>query len=303
MEMILKMFSLSCNIINLWHEKGEGNATLDNYGDFLEEPGMTKEDFTTNYLTSRFNVEVFYSNLSFAEFTKNVELFVKLIDSIKPVTRILNQIKYIVLEENDYYFYDIIQNIENELLQRTITITDSNYGATSLFRYDSSGKLFIPYQGSNEGNIYMLLTNLVNSKNPNFRIEVKNVLKENNVSIIIDNEQYTFSSLSTKYSGISSFINKIKPWLDKGNIITLNKSNIQFDKLDCGVYVTGLNSISTDVSNASSYLSIIPGLYAELKKILPNSNIIIKCTDNEKPTYLKLTINHTKNTNIFGAIQ
>lgn len=295
MEMILKMFSLSCNIVNLWHSKDNGDGTA-----FIEEPSMSLEDFTENYLTSKFNVEVFYSNLSFVEFTKNVTLFVKLIESIKPVTRILNKIKYIVLEQNDYYFYDAIQNIENEPSQRTITITDSEYGTKSYFKYDNAGCLFIPCKGTDEGNIYMLLLNLVNSNNPNFKLEVGNGLNSDNIFISIDDVSYTIENLKTKYPN-NSFINNINSYLNKIVNISIDKNNVTIEKTDSGIFIKGKNN-NTVISNANSYVAVIPKLESELRKLNPTANVIVKCTNNEQPTYIKLTINHAKNTTIFGAV-
>lgn len=298
MEMILKMFSLSCNIVNLWHSKDNEDGTA-----FIEETSMSLEDFTNNYLTSKFNVDVFYSNLSFVEFTKNVTLFIKLIESIKPVTRILNKIKYIVLEQNDYYFYDAIQNIENEPSQRTITISDSEYGTKTYFKYDNGGRLFIPCKGTDEGNIYMLLLNLANSNNPNFKLEVGNRLNLNNINVTIGNMTFTLRQAIITLSVISNnqFIRNINSYLNKTANITINKNNAIIEKTDSGIFIKGKNN-NTVISNANSYATVIPRLESELKKLFPNENISVKCTDDEQPTYIKLTINHAKNTTIFGAV-
>lgn len=84
----LKMFSFSAKLIPLWVKMDnpiEENPT------FIEED--TLRDFTNMFMTSRFNVKI-TSKADFETFNENIEGLIRLIRSIKPITKILNLIKY-----------------------------------------------------------------------------------------------------------------------------------------------------------------------------------------------------------------
>lgn len=97
--MALKMFSLSCKVINLWVKL---NPTVDDKPDFVEEDRM--QDFTSHFLTSRFNLELNSLTVGFKAFNDNIDSFIKFVKSVKPLIRILNLIKYTIIFEYDYYW-------------------------------------------------------------------------------------------------------------------------------------------------------------------------------------------------------
>lgn len=97
--MALKMFSMSCKMINLWVKM---SPQVEENPDFVEEDRMY--DFASYFLTSRFNIEFNSLNVDFPTFNDNLDAFVRFIRSIKPLIRILNLIKYTVIFNNDYYW-------------------------------------------------------------------------------------------------------------------------------------------------------------------------------------------------------
>lgn len=99
MVMALKMFSLSCKIINLWCKM---EPTIEKKADFLEEDRLY--NFTSYFLTSRFNIEFNSLNVDFQSFNSSLDVFIKFIKGIKPITRILNLIKYTVIFEKNLYW-------------------------------------------------------------------------------------------------------------------------------------------------------------------------------------------------------
>lgn len=302
-EMILKMFSLSCKIINLWHStKGDPYS-----GDFQEEPAI--ESFTEMYLTSRFNVEVYYSNLSFTEFTKNVALFVKLIESVKPVTRILNQISYIVDELKEYNFYDCKQILENALESTTIIFTDSDYGMVSPFRRIDNG-FYVPSTDEDGNSAYTMLLNLVNAPYKSFSLTVSNVLTASNLYIEVDNEQKTLADIiakceRTKYS---SYASNLSTYLSGSYSIDIasgmNDDTLNYDATESGIVLKIIkdSGVSTSIRNASVVSSIISTLTRILKDVYNTNNVIVRCTGTENPTTVELSINHAKNTYSFGDV-
>lgn len=99
MVFAMKMFSLSCKVINLWCKSG---PEVEEHPDFVEEDRMF--DFTSHFLTSRFNLEFNSLNVDFPTFNDNLEVFVRFIKSIKPIVRILNLIKYTIIFEYDLHW-------------------------------------------------------------------------------------------------------------------------------------------------------------------------------------------------------
>ena len=300
-EMILKMFSLSCKIINLWHTTDTDSWDKN---EFQEETAI--EDFTDLYLTSKFNVEVYYSNLSFTEFTKNVTLFVKLIDSVKPVTKILNQISYIVAETKDYHFYDCKQIVENTFIPDTIEFTDSAFGTKTSFRKMTDG-FFIPSTDSDGNSVYALLLNLVNAPYKCFSLTASNEITENNLYIEIDSVQKSLSDLASKNDEYQSYISNLPTYLSKSYPIEVNigDDKLEYDTKESGILLKAKpnsGSITTDLMNANISTSIIPTLTNILKKRYNTSNVIVRCTGIEHPTTVELNVNHAKNTYSFGEV-
>ncbi len=298
-EMVLKMFSLSCQIINLWHSTKDDPYS----GDFQEETAV--ESFTEMYLTSRFNVEVYYSNLSFVEFTKNVSLFVKLIDSVKPVTRILNQISYIVSENKDYNFYDCKQIVENTFNAETIFFVDSAFGTISPFRKMCDG-FFIPSTDQNGNNVYTMLLNLANAPYKNFTLTVSNYITKNNLYIEVNGEEKTLDTIIVK-NEYEWYVSNLQTYFDNEYLIEIKSEDdkLTYDVTESGIVLKAKpnsGKMMTDLINANNSCSIIPTLTKILKDSYNTSNVIVRCTGEEYPTTVQLDINHAKNTYSFGEV-
>lgn len=97
--MALKMFSFSCRVINLWVKL---ENQVEENPDFVEEDRM--QDFSSHFLTSRFNIELNSLTADFPTFNDNIHAFIKFVKSVKPIVRILNLIKYTIIFEYDYYW-------------------------------------------------------------------------------------------------------------------------------------------------------------------------------------------------------
>lgn len=94
----LKMFGFTCKVINLWiHKKN----TIEEDPNFVEEDRLSK--FGDFFQTSRFNIEV-DSNNYFETFNEHLDFFINLVKSIKPITKILDMIKYTVSKQNEIAF-------------------------------------------------------------------------------------------------------------------------------------------------------------------------------------------------------
>ena len=116
-EMAIKMFGFSCRIINIWVNRVN---EIEINPDFIEETGM----YTTNdyFMTSRFNLNLEGKNNTFKTFCDNIDMFISLIKSIKPITKILNAIKYtITLSKNINLVYKIDEVSDDKVVTYNLT--------------------------------------------------------------------------------------------------------------------------------------------------------------------------------------
>lgn len=92
----------------MWVRKKE---TVEKDPNFLEEDRLlTLDDY---FMTSRFDLELDSGNNTFRTFCENVEMFVDLIKSIKPITKILNLIKYTIRKDLDVNLvYDLVELVD-----------------------------------------------------------------------------------------------------------------------------------------------------------------------------------------------
>ena len=121
MILALRMFSYVCKLIPLWVRM---SPQVEEYPNFYEEDRLYS--FTGYFLTSRFNMEFDATNCGFKEFNDNLDALIKFINSIKPITKILNLIKYTVISE-----------VPTDLLVHDETRTDDNT-LNYLLVYDQS---------------------------------------------------------------------------------------------------------------------------------------------------------------------
>lgn len=89
MTAAIKMFGFVCKIINLWCKIEDDNDIL------VEEDRL--DSFADYFMTSRFNIEFNSSTNSIDGFKDNLDFFISLIKNIKPITKILDLIKYTVV--------------------------------------------------------------------------------------------------------------------------------------------------------------------------------------------------------------
>lgn len=111
-EMAIKMFGFSCRVINLWVRKEQ---EIEQGPEFIEEDRLFS--FDEYFMTSRFNLEMDARNNTFETFCDNIDMFIDLIKSIKPITKILNLIKYTIIKDvnvNLVYDLDIIEDEKSQ---------------------------------------------------------------------------------------------------------------------------------------------------------------------------------------------
>lgn len=102
-EMAIKMFGFVCQIINVWVRK---ENEIEKDPEFIEENRLYS--FEDYFMTSRFDIELGGENNTFKTFCDNIDMFIDLIKSIKPITKILNLIKYSIrLNQTVNIVYDI----------------------------------------------------------------------------------------------------------------------------------------------------------------------------------------------------
>ena len=105
----LKMFGFTCKVINLWIRK---KNTIEEDPNFVEEDRLS--EFGDFFQTSRFNIEV-DSNNYFETFNEHLDFFINLVKSIKPITKILDLIKYTVTnQKNIAFIHDSILSDKKE---------------------------------------------------------------------------------------------------------------------------------------------------------------------------------------------
>ena len=94
----IKMFGFSCKVINLWIRK---ENTIEENPEFIEEDRL--HTFAEMFQTSRLTVEIGSKN-TFQAFNENLHFFIHLIKSIKPITKILDSIKYTIIGDKQISF-------------------------------------------------------------------------------------------------------------------------------------------------------------------------------------------------------
>ena len=118
-ELAIKMFGFSCKVINIWVRRIN---EIETNPEFFEETGM----YTTNdyFMTSRFNLNLEGKNNTFKTFCDNIEMFIELIKSIKPITKILNAIKYtITLKKEVNLVYKLGEVSDDKVVTYNLTWT------------------------------------------------------------------------------------------------------------------------------------------------------------------------------------
>ena len=108
----LKMFGFTCKVVNLWIRI---KNTIEEEPNFIEENRLlSKAEF---FQTGRFNIEVAANNY-FEIFNEHLDFFIDLVKSIKPITKILDSIKYTIAVDKHFSF---INNITDEKDNNLVT--------------------------------------------------------------------------------------------------------------------------------------------------------------------------------------
>lgn len=98
-EMTFKMFGLCVRLVNKWLKYRKEDGTLEDW-DILATRVSEREDEienTVNYfLTSRFDLDVSNQSLTIKQFTSGIDNLVKIILSIKPLTRVFDKFVYLI---------------------------------------------------------------------------------------------------------------------------------------------------------------------------------------------------------------
>lgn len=189
----IKMFGFASKVINLWVKIAD---EVEHNPEFIEEDSLFS--FEGYFMTSRFNLNLDAANNTFETFCNNIELFIDLIKSIKPITKILNLIKYTiplekpinliysldnVADEKECITYKLtwnlgIDNIDDVMTIKQLCDVDSSTGNAKLFGLNYTPKCEI--EGMPKlSNVYNILGKFFrnNKTGITFRVE-----KGNNVS-------------------------------------------------------------------------------------------------------------------------
>lgn len=94
--MAIKMFGFTCRVVNLWSKIKDEEL---NNTQLFEEDGLI--NYGDYYMTSRFTVSLDGSNCSFEDLNNNIGFFINIIKNIKPITKILDSIKYTLTFEKN----------------------------------------------------------------------------------------------------------------------------------------------------------------------------------------------------------
>lgn len=106
--MAIRMFGFACQVINVWVRR---DVEIEKDPNFIEEDRLYS--YEEYFMTSRFDLELKADNNKFKTFCENIDMFIDLIKSIKPITKILNLIKYTIIHELDVNLVYDIDEIED----------------------------------------------------------------------------------------------------------------------------------------------------------------------------------------------
>lgn len=149
---ILYQLGLCVKLVEIWSDKNiKDNFNHDEI--FVREdeinairsaiPDGTLADIGRYYLTSRFDVDVLESGLTFKEFNDLSFNIVKLILSVKPIHRVLRKLAYVFVANTNIHFQYFLLDKQNTQYGRTISGT--NTIAQQIKRFNYAWNLFDKY--------------------------------------------------------------------------------------------------------------------------------------------------------------
>lgn len=235
---LLKMFGFCCKLVNLWVKKED---RIEENPTFYEEDRL--HSFANLFQTSRFNIEVSCIN-EFKAFNENLDFFIDVIKTIKPITKILNKIKYSVIKSTEVSIVNnVISKELTDIVKYTLTWNLDDFRETmkATANVDSTSMsckyLCLPYKptssdvdgGMKLSNYYTIIGKLFECSNGNLILKC-----DNN---IFEFPMYELNViLNPGYFAISS---------DKGSILTsLYKILTESSTIELNIeYLVGTNSI------------------------------------------------------------
>lgn len=132
----IQMFGFTCKVINVWVQRENEIEVNPN---FIEEESLNS--MNDYFITSRFNLDVGANTNTFKTFCDNIDMFIDLIKSIKPITKILNLIKYSINISQDINFvYDYDMLVDEDSKELTYKL-EWNFNKDNLKDVDNVLKL------------------------------------------------------------------------------------------------------------------------------------------------------------------
>ena len=219
----LKMFGFTCKVINLWIRK---KNTIEENPNFVEEDRLS--EFGDFFQTSRFNIEV-DSNNYFETFNEHLDFFINLVKSIKPITKILDLIKYTVsTRKNIAFIHDSILSDKKDSL---IYVLSWQLGAHTDLRDKIVLTAGVDYKTRHCSSLSL-------------PYKTKN-LKNEALDAKIDSKIYKWDSDNKQYTPVNAFLNNYYTII--GKLLECNKADLIFRCYRCGKRtIRGLTSYQED---------------------------------------------------------
>ena len=207
-EMAIKMFGFVCKVINLWVQK---EHEVEKNPEFFEEDSLVT--FKNYFQTSRINVEFDTNEMNYITFISNIDAFINLIESIKPLHQILNKIKYIIQVEQDISFGYKLTPIEYETQEEEYEYTwkiDANcnnfYCIENMCKYNYNigvtDLLLLEYKLAKETNsklgCFNVLSTFFNSNYDKLYIQLEDHFVYDSGDSLINSYTYEFSRENIK---------------------------------------------------------------------------------------------------------
>lgn len=174
-KIILNTLGLASKLVNIWSEhKTVNNINNKNLERRADELGANIADYDYDsvdidvgkyYLTSRFDVDLLQTDLTFREFNKVAKNIVNIIFQIKPVTRVLRKLSYIFSTNTNLhlkYFNLVDANIHQYYCFNYIWDLFDKYSLSkSIHDVDAKtcNKLFIPFKSKLAEVTYLCMAN------------------------------------------------------------------------------------------------------------------------------------------------
>jgi len=304
-QMALKMFGFSCKIINLWVKK---DPEIEEDPIFIKEDDLPSGEWSKYFMSSRFDIDVNpEGSFNFLLLAKNFEVVVKLVKSIKPITKILNKVRYKLEDSLDTKIIYRVPVIENELkMKYTITwkLYENNTDFTrtdyyerfqkynNLYNYthaeSESGKeisnnlkvikFWLGYEADVQ--VEYLNSDIVPKNYKNCYAILNKLLKYNTTSIRFYADMEQYHHLSNRYYYLTTIIP-----------LSLNSNDLYVYQGSGGLFLS--TAFKEDGYNSN---------YSNIKDAITNYFKDNITTDNNRYNNLKLIIETTKNTtNIYSV--